>query len=216
MVRKIDSDALGILTKSLGLTGPGEQGTELFDGTVDQTFDIKSVARRGRTQQPREGIYTATMRNSHTDAESITNVIDVYRVGTTLAVPPYPPIMPPQFDVWLLAASIRQASGTGTLSATMAMRFPGQQGWGIQSGGQILVAQNHRLAHWDAVVSDGTLFGVLAGSEQPTAYPRLRIPRGVQSDTEITFISTSSATSAFDLQLILGVFPVALGQDGLG
>jgi len=214
MVRRIDSDALHILTKSLGLTGPGEQGTELFDGVVDQTFDITKVARRGRTQVATDGIYSATMRNAHSGATTVTNTIEPYTVATALIVPPYPDPVRAQFDIWLLQASLRQVSGTGTLSATLAVRYPGQQGWGrSEVGTQVLVAQAHRLAHWDALVTVGTAFGVLAGSEKPTADINLRLARG--GATELIFITVSSATAAFDCQLTLGVFPVALGQDGV-
>ena len=215
MARLIDSDALDILTKSLGLTGRGAQETELFDGVVDQSLDLVAIVRRGRTQAGKEGIYTATMRNSHTGAQTITNTVEPYAVGTIAVVAPYPNPVPPEFDVWLLQAAIRQVSGTGTLSATLSLRYPGQQGWGITESGaaQILVAQAHRLAHWDTVVTVGTNFAVLAGSAQPTAFIGTRIPRG--GATELIFITVSDATSSWDCQLTLGVFPVALGQDGL-
>jgi len=214
MTKRIDSDALQILTKSLGLTGAGSQVTELTDGVVDQALNIVPIVRRGRTQVATDGIYTATMRNSHTGATTITNTIEPYNVVTTLIVAPYPDPVGPQFDIWLLAAAIRQVSGTGTLSATLSIRYPGSQGWGRTEGGTFVgVAQAHRLAHWDALVTVGTAFAVLAGSEQPTAFIKTRIPRG--GATELIFITVSSATSSYDCQLTLGVFPVALGQDGV-
>ena len=214
MARVIDSDALDILTKSLGLTGPGSQNTELFDGVVDQSLDLVPIIRRGRTQAGKEGIYTATMRNSHTGAQTITGTALPYNIGVTPVIAPYPNPMPAEFDIWLLAAAIRQVSGTGTISATLSLRYPGQQGWGrTEAGAFVGVAQAHRLAHWDTVVTVGTNFAVLAGTAQPTAFIGMRIPRG--GSTELIFITVSSATSSWDCQLTLGVFPVALGQDGL-
>ena len=214
MVKRVDSDALTILTKSLGLTGPGSVITDLTDGIVDQALSVNEIVRRSRTQVSKEGLYTATMRNSHTGAQTITNTRTPYNIGTTRIVAPYPDPVPPQFDIWLLTAAIRQVSGTGTLSATLSLRYPGQQGWGATEAGAFVgVAQAHRLAHWDTVVSVGTNFAVLAGSAQPTAFIGERIPRG--GNTELIFITVSSATSSWDCQLLLGVFPVALGQDGL-
>ena len=215
MVKLIDSDALEILTKSMGLTGAGAQQTELLDGIVEQNLDVVPIVRRGRTQAGKDGVYSATMRTNHTGAVTVTNTVEPYAVGTVAVVAPYPNPVPPLFDIWLLQASVRQVSGTGTVSATLSVRYPGQQGWGINETGltQILVAQPHRLAHWDTVVSVGTNFAVLAGSAQPTANIGLRLARG--GATELIFVVVSSATSAWDCQLTLGVFPVALGQDGI-
>ena len=211
----IDSDALGILTKSMGLEGRGAQETELNDGVVDQMLNVVPIVRRGRTQAGKEGIYSATMRTNHTGAVTVTNTVEPYAVGTVAVVPPYPNPVGPQFDIWLLEASVRQVSGTGGVDATLSVRYPGQQGWGINETGltQILVAQAHRLAHWNAVVTVGTNFAVLAGSLQPTAKIGLRLARG--GATELIFIVLSTATSAWDCQLTLGVFPVALGQDAI-
>ena len=214
MVKRVDSDALTILTKSLGLTGPGSPITDLNDGVVDQALSVNEIVRRSRTQVSKEGIYTATMRNSHTGATTVTSTVEPYSVATVGIIPPYPDPVPPQFDIWLLQASIRQVSGTGTILATLSLRYPGQQGWGIRAGTVFVgVAQAHRLALWDTLVSDGTNFAVLAGSGQPSAFPRTRIPRG--GATELIFITISSETAAFDCQMTLGVFPVAMGQDGI-
>ena len=213
-MKLIDSDALEIMNKALGITGRGAQETELTDGVVDQAIDVVPIVRRGRTLAGSEGIFTATIRNSHTGAATVTSPIEPYAVPTVGIIPPYPDPVPVQFDIWLLQASIRQVSGAGTLVATLSIRYPGQQGWGIRAGTVFVgVAQPHRLAFWDALISDGTNFGILAGSQQPSAFPRTRIPRG--GATELIFASVSSETAAFDCQMTLGLFPVALGQDGL-
>ena len=212
MTKNIHSDALTIMNRSLGLYGAGAPLTELQDGVVDQVIDITNVARRSLTQQVRGGIYTATFRNVHTDAETISNTVQAYSVLGSLTRPPFPNPFIERFDQWLLQAAVRQVSGGGTLLATLGVRYPGNQAWGhTDAGGQVLVAQVHRLAHWNAIISDGTNFGILAGSEQPTANIGLRLARG----TEITFISTSSITVSYDCQLTLGVFPAAFGQDVL-
>jgi len=113
--------------------------------------------------------------------------------------------------VWLLGASVRQVSGTGTLNAALSMIVSTtQQGFGQDNGGSlILVAQRIRLAFWDAIGSDGTNFGILneLGTHKKLG---IRLPR---TTTDLSFLVTSSATSAWDCQLLLGLFPVALGQD---
>jgi len=215
-MKRVDSDALGIVTKSLGLSGSGSQITELEDGIVGQTLDIVPLARRGRTHADVQGLYYPTLRNAHTDASTVTNAIDPYNVGTVLDVPPYPAVMPDLFDIWLLGASIRHVSGTasgfslGTLSLTVGTR---SQGFGrSEVGTLVLVAQPQRLAFWDAIATDATAFGLLNLVGQPHAKFGMRLPRGGGGST-LTFVSVSTVTVAVDLQLQLGVFPVALGQD---
>ncbi len=215
MTKLIDSDALGELNRSLGLTGRGSQITELMDGVVDQVVDINPAARRGRTLGPTSGIFTPTMRNVHTDAETLSTTVDPYSVGTTGAVAPYPPIMPVQFDIWLIGASVRVASGSGTLLATLSIiQGTTQQGFGLtDSGAQVLVSQAIRLAFWNATATVVTSFGVLNTNNGPHWRGPIRLNR---NGGTIVFSSVSSLTATFDCQLILGVFPAGLGQDILG
>jgi len=213
-MKRIDSDALGVLNRALGLTGAGSGVTELADGVVDQVLTVNEIARRGRTQTDVQGIYTPTFRNEHTDAESITNPVNPYNPGNR--VPPYPRPVPAQFDIFLIGASVRIASGTAsglsvaTLSLTVGTK---SQGWGREDdGGLALVAQPMRLAFWDATASDGTAFGILNGDRGTWQKIALRLPRG-GGGSILTFRSVSSVTVSIDCQLILGVFPASLGQD---
>jgi len=218
-MKKIDSDALGDLTKALGLTGRGAPVTELTDGIVDQALEVGPIIRRGRTLAGSQGIFTAILQNEHTDAETISNSIDPYKVPAAIAIPPYPPSpMPAQFDVWLLRAAVRRVSGSSTLRAVLQYQYPpSNQGWGVTDSGVAVVSNPvYNLAYWDAVIQVGTgnNFGGLALAEQPLAQMRpFRLPRNV--DGPLIFISISSLTSVFQCQLVLGVFPIALGQDGI-
>jgi len=218
MVKRIDSDALGVLNRSLGLTGSGSQITELEDGHVDQALSVNEIARRGRTLADVQGLFFPTLRNLNTAAETITNAIDPYNVGTTVAVAPYPAAVPAQFDLYLLGASIRHATGTvsgftlGTLSLTVGTF---SAGWGqSDNGSQILVSQAIRLAVWNAMANDGTNFGILATNRGPHQRSGIRLPRG-GGGTTLTFATVSSVTVGVDCQMIIGMFPVALGQDGI-
>lgn len=212
MTKLIDSDALGELNRALGLTGAGSQVTELMDGVVDQVMAINDVARRGRTLGPTSGFFTPTMRNVHTAADTEVTTVDPYNVGATGAVAPYPAVMPLQFDVWLIGASVRQVSGSGTLNATLSIsQGTRQAGWGLDdSGSQILVSQPIRLAYWNTLVSVQTGFATLQGSNGPHLNRLLRLNR---FGCDLIFTTVSSATATFDCQLILGVFPAGLGQD---
>jgi len=216
-MKRIDSQALGILTKSLGLSGSGSQLTELTDGVVDQALSVNELIRRGRTLAGSEGIFTAIMRNVHTDAETLATTVPPYLVPAGNTNAPWPSPIPRGFDVWLLSATVRQATGAGTLLGALYIDYAGpQQGWGVtDSGGGIVSAERIPLAFWDALATVSNEFGVL-NQLGTNAQIGMRIPRPMGlGDTTLVFVSVSSLTATFDCQLVLGIFPTGLGQDGL-
>ena len=125
--------------------------------------------------------------------------------------------MPAQFDVWLLQAAMRRVSGSSTIRAFLLYDYSdANQGWGVADDGDAVVGvPAFVLAYWDAAINIGTVTtGGLALAEQPLApFRPFRLPRGV--DGPITFLSVSTLTAVFQLQLVLGVFPISLGQDGI-
>lgn len=202
----------------MGLSGRGAPITELTDGIVDQSLDVGPIVRRGRTLAGNQGIFTAILQNEHTDAETVTNSIDPYKVPEVGRIAPYPSPMPDLFDVWLLQAACRRVSGSSTLSAVLQYTYsPSNQGWGVVDDGTAIVASPAvNLVKWEgpSTVGSGNAFGTIADLEQPLALFRpFRLPRGV--DGPLTFISVSSLTAVFQCMMVLGVFPVALGQDGI-
>jgi len=212
-MKKIDSDALGEIGLALGMTGAGSPVTELADGVVDQVLSINEIARRSQTLGVTTGFFSPTLRTVHTDAETQVVQVDPYNIGTVNAVAPYPAVVPRGSDFWLLGASIRRVSGTGTLLATLSLVVGTRaQGFGEDdSGNLILVSQPIRLAYWDGLVTVNTTFAIKNGARGPHARIGYRVPRNAQ----INFTSTSTLTSTYDCQLICGLFPTALGQDVL-
>ncbi len=213
-MKRIDSDALSLVNRSMGLTGAGSPQTELHDGEVFQTLDVARLVRRGRTVVGSGGLFTVNLENAHTGAQSLNTSVDPYAQPVGV-IPPYPSPVPLQFDIWLLWATIQRKSGSGSISALLDANFPGQ-GFGEDDGGAAVVANDAQpLAHWDALVSEGIQFLVLAGSEQPRANLNFRMPRPTAADTSrFRFRSTSSATSTYAMTVVLGMFPTAMGQDG--
>jgi len=213
-MKLIDSDALGFLTKALGLTGRGSQVTELTDGVVDQALDVVPIIRRGRTLGKSEGLFIIRMRNDHSGAASVVATLNPYALAAG-AVAPFPAPIPAQFDLWLLGASIRRTAGTGTLSAALLGIFTAEiLGVSVQGASALAVGTTtHALAFWDAVVSENIDFAILAGDRGPWKKLNCRLPRSVS--TQLRFATTSSATSTYDLLIWVGLFPVSLGQDGI-
>jgi len=215
-MKKMNSDALGILNKSLGLTGAGSRITELADGIVDQSIDIVPAVRRGRTLAKSGGIFTATLRNIHVGGTDELSQAFPYEVVPADVRPPYPSPMPAQFDIWLLGCSVTQISGTSTLSGALLILYPTAQiGWGEDSAGAPIVADALiPVAFWDSIRFAGAIaLGMSAGSGQLYRAINLRLPRS--TNLQLQFRTRSNATSTYDCDMILGVFPVALGQDGV-
>jgi len=217
MVKKIDSDALGELTRALGLTGSGSAITELMDGVVDQTLDVGPIVRRSRTQANTSGIYLGILQNVHTDAEQLTTAINPYNVGATAAIPPWPDPMPLQFDIWLLSVNARRVSGSGTILGVLHLQMPSEtQGFGIDDSG-VAVTESPPLAivSYDSLVALNTAFLVQEGGH-PYVRPGIRIPRGTGvGNSSLEWTTTSSLTSTYQCLMMFGVFPITLGQDGL-
>jgi len=214
-VKTVDSQALGLVNRALGLTGAGAPLTEFLDGQVDQTLDIAALVRRGRTQAGTGGIYIGVMENVHGAADSQQSQIVPYNVAVG-AVAPYPSPMPPGFDVWILAATIDQVSGAGTLAAALSLEplTDNLLGWGIDESGVAATGiSTLPLAYWDSVVTVGREFGLLGGVGQPWAHIGLRLPRPPLSDVALDFDTTSSAIATFRCYILTGVFPIGLGQD---
>ena len=212
-MKQIDSDALGIINRALGITGAGAAITQLMDGSVSQVLDVTAAVRRGRTIQPMQGVFTAILRNVHGAANTLVTTWSPYAGGTGTR-PPWPDPVPTQFDVWLLQASTRQISGGGTFRGALFINYDGiQQGFGADDSGVAVVASfPHPIINWDGTATNTHTIGIEDG-KLPALPAAIRLPRANAPGTQLVFSSTSSAIATFDVQLVVGLFPVTLGQD---
>jgi len=214
-MKQVDSQALDIVNRALGLFGAGAPLTEFMDGAVEQSLDIGPLVRRGRTVAKSTGIFFGLMRNIHGAADSQTSTFQPY-LGGTGAIDPWPSPMPPGFDVWVLAAFVRQLSGSGTFTGALFLD-PNTTilGWGIDSAGVAVVAAARiPLVYWDSVVTQLDEFALMEDG-QPWKRIGQRLFHLNRDEAGILFSSTSSAIATFDCFVMLGVFPVGLGQDVL-
>jgi len=211
-MKQVDSDALGFVNKALGITGPGASATEFADGILDQVFDVTPAIRRGRTLAAGQGIFYGVLQNVHAIAESLETSVAPFNIQVG-AIAPYPGDMSDLFDLWLLGASVRQISGTGTFTGSLMITYdPAVQGFGVDdSGVAVVLTRQLPLAFWDSVVSEGTT--TFAIDEQGNPYAKIGIRLHRATDTLVTFRSTSSALATFACFLSLGLFPAGLGQD---
>lgn len=213
MTKKLDSDALGDLNRALGLSGAGSRLTELEDGQVDQVIEISNIARRGRTLAGTGGIYTAILRNIHTDAEAQTSTATPYNIALPADRAPWPIPTSRRFDIWLLGASVRRISGSGSINAQLLVAFDAsQQAWGFDDSAVVVQkASRFALGHWNSFLTAGTR--VAGGLVNGNTFLNIgiRLPRN--DNTQLEFVSASSATMTLECDMILGLFPVGFGQD---
>jgi len=209
-VKTVFSSALAYVNKSLGISGAGAPETELDDGNVYQMLDVSQSTRRGLSLSASTGIFTGIMRNTHAGADSQLSVESPYSL---LSAPlnAYPANVPDLFDIWILFVAMRRISGTSTITATLYIDFPDeQQGWGIdQAGGDIVAGGFHMIAAWDSLIEEQAIF---AGGN---ALQRIgmRLPRTNPLGTQLEFNTTSGAAAVYEANIILGLFPVSMGQD---
>jgi len=212
-MKKIDSGALELANAALGLTGTSAVArTEFEDGQLVQQLDVKSIIRRSRTLGTTGGLVNFLIRNIHAGAGTISTAITPFLLGPTGLRGPMVSPIPKRFDLWLLNATLRQVSGTGTLSGALFIDFPFDNlGFGIDSAGTAVVASDDVcVAFWDAVTTETLEFGLLQAGGV-VAKINLRLPTNPL--TRITFSTTASALATFDVNMRLGLFPVTLGQD---
>lgn len=210
-MKRIDSQALEPVNVALGLTGAGAAETELLDGSVDQVLEVGQIARRGRTPGDTSGLFYAVQRNNHAvGAGLLQTIVNPYTVGPA-GPGAYPGPIPRGLEIWLTGASATRNSGASEADATLAMRLPSpSQAWGVDNaGGAHLVVIDHFLAFWNGLETTSHDFFVNSLTEKCWMPLGLRVPRGAL----LIWSTESTGIAVYDLQLLLGLFPVALGQD---
>lgn len=218
MPKVIDSQALGLVDKALGVAGRGAQITEFEDGQLDQVLDVGPLVRRGRTPANTGGIFRMVMENVHAAGGDLTSIFVPYSLGAIGAIAPYPNPVPDDLEVWVLYCFAMRTAGAGTPDP-VGMTIDGiQQGYG-RDDSAVAVVSNEELC----LVRMGTpqtLNGVLYQTNAgfPLQQINLRIPRfgtlgGPGSRCNMRFHSTASAACTVQMHVIIGLFPLALGQD---
>lgn len=197
------------------MSGAGSTGPTRFpDDILHQVVNVADLIRRARTFAQHEGIFTAILQNVHPGAGTITTQVRPYSQGIGV-IAPYPDPVPQGFDVWLLSAATRQTAGTGTFTGALILDYAAkQQGFGEDNAGAAVVGDgNQTLVFWDSVITQTTEMG-LQEDGKPWARIGIRLPRAIGAGLPgLRFSSTASAASTFQCHLVLGLFPVGMGQD---
>lgn len=215
---RVNSDALFQASRALGVTGLGAAQTEFLDGEVHQTLDVGAIARRSRTPAQSAGMFTGLMRNIHAAAGDLSTTQRPYSPTGSSAIPPYPDNVSSLFDIWVLGAALERFAGADALTqATLYAVFDSTvMGWGLDDSDVAVGASNLRipLVRWDGLITQGggTTYGVLPDG---STWARIGIRLApTQTAMRLEFDSTAATVAAtFDCTVLMGMFPVALGQD---
>jgi len=215
-VRNVDSDALGSIGKALGLSGQPSPGkTEFLDKSVDQVLDVGPLVRRGRAIVGTEGIFRGILQNDHLGAGALTSFINPYSVAAN-AIAPYPPLVEDGYDVWIVGASFRQTSGSGTVTGHLEIASQAS-GWGVLNGGAPVTAgQPMWLAAFDTLKDFGSSSFTLGVGDAGNVYwpINMRLGRaGNAGGTQIVFRTDASAIALYSCILVIALMPIGLGQD---
>lgn len=207
MGKRVDSQALGIVDRTLGLAGKGSPVTELEDGQLVQTFDTVPAIRRGRTVADSSGMFSASIQNVHVGASDVSETLDLYNLTSGIdATPPFPGPVPRGFDLWVVNSTmLKSANDAAEVIALMQLPFTRSI--------NIIGAQNHALAFYqDHVFVNGQRYMFQAASTGTWAQnqPR-RIPRGAL----LRLDSTAAASLTVSWVILIGMFPEAIGQDAV-
>lgn len=220
----VKEDQFKVMQKVLGIPGSQLSGaTEVDLDSAQQTLPlIPNIVRRGVQLGPTEGWFQGVLENVHSAADGENSAIDPYKPGAS-AQNAFPAIVPEGWDVWLHGACVVRISGAGDLDATgegalLALNSGiDKLAWGEDDAGDPVTTHPlWYLKRWTKIVE-----GISAtASEDPARDDfgvmyhtvNMRMPRGIK----ITFKTESDAAATFQLNMILGVFPTAMGQDIAG
>lgn len=220
MSKEVDSGALTLLNRMLGLAGQGSAQTLLEDGTLNQTLDVAATVRRSRTIAGSDGgLFSFSMENEHGAGatDRVTNV-DVYGTGGT-AENGVPPIVPSDLEWFLLYAGLITTGGTSSLftEGVASLLFtPGMIGFSRQSSGGAASNANLDipipLGRWDLLSTADGSSGV--GVQEDGAVMQ-RIGIRIRRGSSIRFNSAAGGVVDVALVGVAALVPIVLGQDGI-
>lgn len=196
---------------------PRSGGTDIDLKNLSQVLNVvPEVLRRSAPLTGIDGYFTGILQNVHSAADDEFSQIGPYAVGETFRLNDYPSAIPDGWDVWLLGASGRRTSGSGSIVGQVSLQPPGNVlGWGRDDAGAGtgLLDSHVFLGAITAIRDLGPQDPCIWDNEPGGTFLRIgmRIPRGGL----LNFNSTSDAAVTVDMLFIMGMFPKAMGHDVL-
>jgi len=213
-VKRIDSRALTSLNRILGLAGAGgSRTTDLEDSTVQQVLNVNDVLRRDMSLFGTDGLFVAILRNIHGAGVTTKAVLANPYSLTVGNIAPYPIPVDDGKDFWIFGIALQVASGTASnfTQGIVSIQMLGtQMAFGIDDLGAAVTMTDTQvaLARFDDM--DGNLGqGVTEGGE--VFVPAIH---RIRRDAKLRFDSSATNAITVNCQILCGLFPSGLGQDG--
>lgn len=220
MSREVNSSALGLINRALGIAGAGSPKTELIDRDINQILDVGRFVRRSTIEWDRG---YAVLRIEH-EAASLELGITADPYSTQHAVagdfsnPPYPHPVPTGSDFWLFGASVRLDTMNVLTNAALSLVVPSptnpQVFWGLENEDATeivnLAGSTLVLANWTA---DVDVAGIFNAQEALGGRCYIPINRRIRRGVTISYRSEVTAACITTCVMDVGLFPVGLGQD---
>jgi len=194
---------------------PAPTETVVDTSSVSLTMPIlPDMARRSLSSQPTGGFFIGVLENVHSAADDENSTIDPYNPGPDVFAP-YPALVDPGFDVWILKVGGERIAGAGTLDVGLLslVNLIHTLGWGRDDAQDpVPLVPNVTLARFDAIdeVVGAAIEPFITEQGETAVDVSMRIPRG----SRLRFHSTAGTASAtFNMWFIVGLFPGGMGQD---
>jgi len=220
-MRVIDSGALDVVQRQLGLTGKGSQEAVFEDGVAQQSFDIFSAVRRGQSARGDGGYFYLAMSHEHAGAGAISQGVNPYQVADAVVFNEWPGNdggagVTRNFDVWIESVGLeRTDAGAGVMARPAVVRLTmgtSSLGIGIDGAGAVLEATGSQMiAMWDGLVTVAGAIVTAVNLDTNEMVKKLgfRMPR---SGT-LQFITDMDAAVDMKFTLAMMLVPVAMGSD---
>ena len=212
-MQEVDSQALQLVARALRLSTGGSQLTQFQDELLQQSIDVGAVVRRGLTLAGTEGIHGASITNTHAAAGNETTTIAPFNLDG-LQNAPFPAEIPTFFDFWVLWACPVTLSGAGVFNGMDASILTPAANEAFGGTGSTAA----RFGLWsDEITFTGIgSFPVSATGAGDAAWTNpqrvgMRVPRG----GTLRIRTRAEGAAVYRLDLIVGLFPIGMGQDVL-
>ncbi len=218
-MQDVDSGALALVARTLQLSTAGSQLTEFQDELVQQMLDVHPFVRRALAPIGSQGIFTASILNTHVGDDTITTEVNPRSPGTLFVGNGYPDLVPPNLDVWILQAYGEAVTGTAANFATGILTLITEDigmGWRNEASDSAL---RQLLMCWDKILQRGDielLFDDQYNAFTAEFYGTIPLRLRHTANTRIRFTTVHGTGGAtYKLLLTLGLFPAGMGQDVL-
>lgn len=219
-MRDIDSDALSQVQRQLGLSGIGSGVAVLEDDELRQVLDVGPAIRRGRADVGNGGWFWGVLENDHVASGDLISFINPYE-ASGFELTSFPAAVDQsRFDIWICGAFAENIAGSsaGLDTAQFLIGGPlrslafGKDAAGapvVPAGGGFLINEWHTTL---TAITGGVRVMIQAGDVNASPQRTYRMPRG----SNLVFQSQANAAITIRLSVIMGLFPIGLGQDVVG